>query len=83
MSWKSFKGKLGYHTSFNHHCGQPVLSGSSVFSGENILNLKVIPFGRNSQKKLFRFVEISSKNVTRSETLKIRPHDDLFQVSAF
>ena len=30
VSWKSFKGKLGYHTSFNHHCGQPVLSGPHV-----------------------------------------------------
>ena len=27
VSWKPFKGKLGDHTSFNHHCGQPVLSG--------------------------------------------------------
>ena len=30
VSWKSFKGKLGYHTSFNHHCSQPVLSGPHV-----------------------------------------------------
>ena len=99
MSWEPFKGKLGDHTSFlksplrsacikrsaRHSPWINAFNTSlTVFSGEDILNLKAIPFGRNSQKKKFLFVEISSQMLHAVKLLKEDPKKgNLFQVSAF
>ena len=41
VSWEPFKGKLGDHTSYNHHCGQPVSSGPHVIPYGQTLIIQV------------------------------------------